>query len=88
VFTGLGEKRGVDNDTAYCLFISCSQRKHSAKQPVSALELYNGFYYQIIKKLMREGRLTSNIDILIISAKYGLLLPSSRIGNTRRYLLI
>jgi cytoplasmic iron level regulating protein YaaA (DUF328/UPF0246 family) len=79
VFSGLGEKCAVDNDTAYCLFISCSQRKRSAKQPVSALELYNGFYYQIIKKLMREGRLTTNIDILIISAKYGLLLPSDLI---------
>jgi hypothetical protein len=67
------------NNAVYCLIISCSQRKHSTEEPVSALELYDGFYYQIIKKLLREGHFPANINVVIISAKHGLLRPSDPI---------
>ncbi len=37
------------------------------------MELYSGYYYKIIKKARREGDLRSDIDICILSAKYGLI---------------
>lgn len=63
----------------YCLIISCSDRKHETPKPMPALEVYNGYSYRILKKLMREGRFPQSVDILILSAKYGLLKPEDKI---------
>ncbi len=38
-----------------------------------ALERYDGVNYLVIKKLMREGKFPKNVDIKILSAKYGLI---------------
>jgi len=69
----------MGNDVAFCLLVSCSQRKRLVEQPISALELYDGYYYRIIRKLMRGRHFPANIDIIIISAKHGLLRPSDSI---------
>ncbi len=57
----------------YLLIISCSQKKADISNPASAIELYDGSTFRVIKKMYRERRLPKNIHILIISAKYGLL---------------
>lgn len=72
-------KRPIDKTTASCLLLSCSQRKRSAEQPIGALELYDGYYYRIIAKLMRESSFPTNLDIIIVSAKYGVLRESDTI---------
>lgn len=79
MYTGPGGEQAVGNDAAFCLLVSCSQRKRLVEQPISALELYDGYYYRIIRKLMREGHFSASIDIIIISTKYGLLQPSDPI---------
>jgi len=38
-----------------------------------AIQRYTGAWYGVINKLKREGRFPSNLDVLIISAKYGLI---------------
>jgi len=61
------------------LVISCSKTKINEKSEIPAFELYDGFYYRIIKKLQREGKFPKNIDILILSAKYGIIKPTTKI---------
>lgn len=51
----------------------CSKSKKSVTEPVEAFELYSGYYYQIIKKAIRQGEFNEDIDICILSAEHGLL---------------
>ncbi len=55
------------------LLIACSSRKRRDQGLLPALERYDGVNYRVIKKLMREGRFPKNVDVLILSAKYGLI---------------
>jgi len=52
---------------------SCSKSKQEPDKPVQALDLYSGFFYNIIKKAKREGEIRSDIDICILSAEHGLI---------------
>ena len=53
--------------------VSCSQRKVETSEPLPALERYDGPTYRTLRKAMHEGRIPKNLDVLIISAKYGLI---------------
>jgi len=55
------------------LIISCSQRKLDTPQSIYAMYRYEGPTYQILRKLRREGHFPLDVDVLIISARYGLL---------------
>ena len=55
------------------LIISCSGRKINTVGRMPAFERYDGQSYRIIRKAIREDCFPSNLDILIISAKLGLL---------------
>lgn len=57
----------------HLLIISCSQRKNRSRGLLPAIERYTGAWYGVINKLKRENKFPSNIDIVIISAKYGFL---------------
>lgn len=57
----------------YLLIISCSQRKASISNPAPAIELYDGPFFKMIRKMKREENFPRSVHILIISAKYGLL---------------
>ena len=63
------------------LIISCSGRKIETPGRLPAFERYDGFFYQIIRKVMREGNFPNNLDILMISPKYGLLTLRQEIKN-------
>ena len=52
----------------YLLIISCSKRKKTNLLKAPAIELYDGPFYKILRKCA-----PSNLDVLIISAKYGLI---------------
>lgn len=56
------------------LIISCSKTKRPL-QDVPAMDLYDGSVYKVIKKAKPE-----DLDILIVSAKYGLLRPEDHIS--------
>lgn len=55
------------------LIQGCSKSKNSTDSAVPALDLYSGFFFKIIKKAIRENEFDERIDILILSAEYGLI---------------
>ena len=57
----------------YLLIISCSQRKADTTKPIYAMYRYDGPTYRTLRKLRREGRFLDTVDVLIISAEYGLI---------------
>lgn len=61
------------------LLQSCSQRKVDTQSAVPAIELYDGYFFRIIKRAKREGELSPNIDLMIISAEHGLIKPDTEI---------
>ena len=61
------------------LILACSQTKKNLGKPAPAWNVYDGTAFRIIKKMQREGTAPPDVDILILSAKYGLLKPSDSI---------
>ena len=58
---------------------SCSATKESVDTPVPAFDLYDGYFFRIIKKARRAGRFQPGLDMIIISAKHGFLEPDDEI---------
>ncbi|WP_342708156.1 DUF6884 domain-containing protein [Natrinema salaciae] len=61
------------------LIQSCSKSKKQTDEPISAMELYSGYFFKIIKKSRREETVNSNIDVGILSAKYGFVKSDEKI---------
>ncbi|MCS7242945.1 DUF6884 domain-containing protein [Candidatus Caldatribacterium sp.] len=61
------------------LIMSCSSRKHKVVGTVRAWDLYDGVAFRLVKKLQREGKFPEDVDILILSARYGLISPTEEI---------
>lgn len=57
----------------YLLVIACSSRKRPVPEPLPALERYDGVNFRVLRKARREGHWPAGLDILVISAKYGLV---------------
>ncbi len=57
----------------YFLILACSQRKHPDSGLMPAIERYDGVNFRVLQKATREGYLSENLDMLILSAKYGLI---------------
>lgn len=68
-----------ENQYKNLLIISCSQRKKEVKGKVRAWDLYDGAVFRVLKKIERENSLPKNLKILILSAKYGFIKPSTLI---------
>src|SRR5579875_42651 len=68
----------------YLLLIACSQRKLSISGLLPALERYDGGHYRLLRKACREGYWTENLEVFILSAKYGLIRSSTPIENYER----
>lgn len=68
-------------DPRYLLIIACSQRKRSDDSLLPAIERYDGVNFRVLHKAKREGYLLGNLDILILSAKYGLIEANTQIAN-------
>ncbi len=54
------------------LVLSCSQSKTPHDQQLPALEVYNGPYYKVLRKFLREYEWPSGLSISTLSAKHGL----------------
>ena len=63
------------------LIISCSQRKVSTPGLIPAIDLYDGPTYRTLRKFWPDGHSPLNLDVVIISAKYGLLRCQQLIEN-------
>jgi len=57
----------------YLLIIPCSKRKVLSEKRMPAIDLYDGPFYRILRKFFRQHDVSQCIDILILSAKYGLI---------------
>ena len=55
------------------LIISCSGAKDKTPRLLPAVMRYKGPLYPTLHKAIRENRFPKSLDILIVSAKYGLL---------------
>ena len=73
--------RTREDMAAYLLIVGCSQKKDQSPYPMKALDRYEGVNFKVIKKFRRERTLPANLDILIISAQYGLLKLDSYIED-------
>jgi len=63
------------------LIISSSQRQISdPNTPIPALERYDGFVFRILRRLKREGQFPNDLDVLIVSSKFGLLSLEDKIS--------
>lgn len=62
----------------------CSKSKNETKEPLPAFELYDGYYYKIIKKSIREEAFRSDLDLCILSAEYGLVDPDTCLSTYER----
>ena len=65
---------------ASLLIQSCSATKQNVESPVPALDLYDGYFFRIINKALRANQFQSGLDIIIISAKHGVVEPDEEIG--------
>ena len=64
------------------LILSCSQRKRSDETPLPAIERYNGPLFKILRKFVREQPSKAyELDVLILSTKYGLIPDDTLISN-------
>jgi hypothetical protein len=61
------------------LILGCSARKRSTTEMLPAIERYDGPLYRVLRKSLREGTAPQPLDILIISARYGLLRASDQV---------
>ena len=78
------------------LILSCSDRKNDVApdtpqqlfgfmttrraRSLAAWEIYAGVAFQVVKRCQREGAFPPDIDIVILSAKYGLITPEREIA--------
>ena len=63
------------------LIVASSQRTRSAPGLLPAIERYDGVNFRVLRKAQREGYWPKDLDVLILSAKYGLLKSDTLIEN-------
>ena len=63
------------------LIISCSQRKIESPGVLAAMDRYDGPTYRTLRKFCPDGIIPQNLDVVIISARYGLLRGKQPIEN-------
>lgn len=61
------------------LVISCTRRKHPLPGGLAAWDRYQGGCFPTLKHIQTTYGFPSDIDIVILSAKYGLVRPCDRI---------
>ena len=62
----------------FLLIMGCSQKKNPSIEPMKAIDKYTGLFFKVLKKNNSELK---DLDVIIISAKYGFLLPGTLIEN-------
>ncbi|MCX7593314.1 MAG: hypothetical protein N2235_06070 [Fischerella sp.] len=65
----------------YLLIIACSQRKLTDDGLLPAIARYDGGHFRVLRKAQRDGYWSNHIDVLILSAKYGLIESCTPIAN-------
>jgi len=61
------------------IIVSASSRlKREPKEPIPAIDRFDGIYFRTLRKYIRMGKLR-NTDVLILSEKYGLISSREKI---------
>lgn len=63
------------------LILSCSLRKKASIEKLPAIQRYDGVFFRVLHKALREGWVSKNLEVLILSARYGLLHADEQIPN-------
>lgn len=71
----------MTTEPRYLLIVACSQRKSDCPDLLPAIERYDGGNFRVLRKANRDGRLPETIDVLVLSAKYGLIEASTPISD-------
>jgi hypothetical protein len=62
------------------LLLSCSQRKRTDPDPLPAFERYDGPQFRVLRKFLRtHPNASAFLDIAILSARFGIISPSTLI---------
>ncbi len=80
-------KEIVISKRKYLLIIPCSKRKVlTPGRKIPAIDLYDGPFYRILRKAYRQYGVLQHLNILILSAKYGLISSHDLISTYDEYL--
>jgi hypothetical protein len=60
------------------ILLSSSQKRSADPRPLSPLERYQGVFFQITNKYIREGMLR-NTEVVVVSEKYGVLRADDKV---------
>lgn len=63
----------IESAPRYLIIIACSQRKRPGAGLLLAIERYDGVNFRVLRKAIQEGYWPENFDVLILSARYGLI---------------
>jgi len=74
------ESQVYSNFRRRLLIIGCSNKKNKFDRLETALNIYDGPNYRSIKKMKRSNNFPDDVQIIIISAKYGMIFPDQLIG--------
>lgn len=55
------------------LILSCSKSKQAEPGLLPAIDRYDGVSFRLLRKAQREGYWPTDLDLLVLSAKYGLI---------------
>ncbi|OPY59231.1 MAG: Queuine tRNA-ribosyltransferase [Pelotomaculum sp. PtaU1.Bin035] len=55
------------------LILGCSQTKRQTPGLLPAIERYNGSYYRVLRRYLRERQWPDSLSVAILSARYGLI---------------
>jgi hypothetical protein len=66
------------------MILACSARKRHDQGTLPALARYDGVNYRVLRKAQREKRVPDTLDVLILSAEYGILDAQDQIPNYDR----
>jgi cytoplasmic iron level regulating protein YaaA (DUF328/UPF0246 family) len=53
-------------------------KRRLPKEPIPALERYDGVFFKVVRRLKREGKL-KGVDIVIVSQEYGIIGPNDEV---------
>jgi len=63
------------------LIIPCSKKKKVFRGPAQAIKVYDGPLFRLLRKHVNDFSNDNGFDVLILSAKYGLIEPTKTITN-------
>lgn len=71
----------MDLEQNYLLILGCSQRKREEPKLLPAIDRYDGVNFRVLRKTLHKNHWPKNLDLLILSARYGMIKRDTLIEN-------